>query len=171
MRYLTTTLMVCVLSAITAAAALALPGPAPHPSHQIGVSDHQPSLSAPSALPTRAADGGPLDTTSTSGAVITDQTTRTAGGFVPTTPVPSVTPARIVIADFGFSAVTTAPGATVTVVNNDQVAHSVTDPAGLFDTGIIPPGEQRTFIAPGAPGSYAYLCSVHPSMTGSLTVS
>jgi plastocyanin len=68
--------------------------------------------------------------------------------------------------------ITVAPGATVTWVNNDQAPHTVTatDPAGAFDSGTLQPGQSFsfTFTQPGT--TYAYYCAIHPSMTGTVTV-
>ena len=68
--------------------------------------------------------------------------------------------------------ITVAPGTTVTWVNNDQAPHTVTatDPAGAFDSGTLQPGQSFsfTFTQPGT--TYAYYCAIHPSMTGTVTV-
>lgn len=65
---------------------------------------------------------------------------------------------------------TVAPGATVTVVNNDSAEHSVTaDSGGAFDAEVDGSGT-ITFTAPSAPGSYAYHCKYHPMMHGQLVV-
>lgn len=65
---------------------------------------------------------------------------------------------------------TVAPGATITVRNDDKVEHSVTsDTAGLFDAE-ADGGETTTFTAPTAPGSYPIHCRYHPSMHATLTV-
>jgi plastocyanin len=79
----------------------------------------------------------------------------------------------ITISNFMFSpmALTVSPGATVTVVNKDSVAHTLTGKAGAFDTGDVQPGQSKTFTAPNKAGSYPYLCSIHQYMTGMLTVS
>ncbi len=79
----------------------------------------------------------------------------------------------ITIRNFAFSpsTLTVAPGATVTVTNTDQVAHTVTDPKGAFSTGDIPAGQSKTFTAPNTAGSYPYICSIHQYMSGTLTVS
>ena len=37
-------------------------------------------------------------------------------------------------------------------------------------TGVIGGGESGSLVAPTAPGSYAFFCALHPSMTGTLTV-
>lgn len=63
-----------------------------------------------------------------------------------------------------------APGAPITVVNNDDVPHTVTDPNGAFDTGTIDPGATATFTAPEQPGEYSIICTIHPNMSGSLVV-
>ncbi|RAJ38432.1 plastocyanin [Kitasatospora sp. SolWspMP-SS2h] len=77
------------------------------------------------------------------------------------------------IKDFKFSpgTLTVAPGATVTVTNQDSTTHTLTS-AGqkAFDTGSIAPGATATFTAPDTPGPYPYLCTIHQFMTGTLTV-
>jgi plastocyanin len=67
---------------------------------------------------------------------------------------------------FSFPAANTV---TVTWTNNDSVAHTVTSDASLFDSGSIPPGGtfSRTFPSTGM---FSYHCSIHPSMTGTITV-
>jgi plastocyanin len=80
--------------------------------------------------------------------------------------------ATITIKDFGYTGdLTVEPGAHVTVVNNDSVAHTLTDKTnGLFDTGSISRGGTASFIAPTHPGKYPFGCTLHPEMTGVLTV-
>ena len=75
------------------------------------------------------------------------------------------------ITDFAFTdSPTVAPRTVVTVVNNDGVAHTLTAVDGAFDSGVIGGGSQTALTAPGAPGSYQFFCSIHPSMTGSIAV-
>lgn len=59
-------------------------------------------------------------------------------------------------------------GATVTWVNNDNMAHTV-DLDGLESSGTIAAGDSfsQTFTETG---TYDYLCALHPSMTGTVTV-
>lgn len=75
------------------------------------------------------------------------------------------------IANFAFSpaSVTVKVGQTVTWTNNDSVAHTVTSDDGSFDSGQLSPGAtfKHTF---DKAGQYSYHCSVHPDMTGSVTV-
>ncbi|MFH8568210.1 cupredoxin domain-containing protein [Streptomyces sp. NPDC017993] len=80
---------------------------------------------------------------------------------------------RITIKDFAFGPadLTVRPGAKVTVVNEDSTAHDVTATgAKAFKTGTIGPGRTATFTAPAKSGNYDYLCTIHPSMKGALTV-
>ena len=63
-----------------------------------------------------------------------------------------------------------SPGATITIVNEDTVEHSVTSkPDAGFSTD-VDGGEQKTFTAPTKPGNYPFICKYHPSMLGTLTV-
>lgn len=65
---------------------------------------------------------------------------------------------------------TVAPGAQVTVVNSDDVAHTVTSKVkGQFDVK-VGGNAQTTFNAPTTPGRYPYYCVYHPGMVGVLIV-
>ncbi len=79
--------------------------------------------------------------------------------------------ATVTIKDFAFSGPSSiAPGAKVTVKNEDSEAHTLTaDGAGGFDVK-IDPGASATFTAPSKPGSYPYHCTYHSTMHGTLTV-
>lgn len=80
---------------------------------------------------------------------------------------------RIVIKDFAFmpSTLTVAPGAKVTVANEDSTTHTVTaTDTKSFDTGNIDANRTVTFTAPSKSGTYPYKCTIHPNMKGSLTV-
>jgi plastocyanin len=77
----------------------------------------------------------------------------------------------ITIDNFKFSPSTSrvAAGARVAVANNDSTAHTVTANDGSFDSGTVNPGDSTSFRAPAA-GSYAYHCTIHPFMKGTLIV-
>ncbi|MGH3672983.1 MAG: cupredoxin domain-containing protein [Pseudonocardiaceae bacterium] len=79
----------------------------------------------------------------------------------------------VTIENFAFlpAQVTVPPGATVTVVNKDQVIHTLTANNRAFNTGNVNRGIATTFKAPDQPGTYPFHCSIHPYMTGVLTVS
>ena len=73
------------------------------------------------------------------------------------------------ISDFSFSTPpSVAPGAEVTVVNDDSSFHTVTAADGSFD--VAAPSGTVTFTAPDEPGEYAFACTPHPNMTGTLVV-
>lgn len=88
-----------------------------------------------------------------------------------TSPAPAAGAAKITIADMSFGEpITVAPGAQVSVTNDDSVEHSVTSQtAGQFDVH-IDGNEDGTFTAPSEPGEYAFYCVYHPSMKGTLIV-
>ncbi|ACU72860.1 blue (type 1) copper domain protein [Catenulispora acidiphila DSM 44928] len=80
--------------------------------------------------------------------------------------------AQVVITNFAFSptTLTVTPGETVTVLNKDSTAHTLTATGKAFDTGDITPGKSGSFIAPTIPGTYSYICMIHQFMHGTLTV-
>ncbi len=99
-----------------------------------------------------------------------------AGGAAPAegaAAAPAEAPANPVvrIADFSFSGdLTVTVGQTVTVTNVDGAPHTVTANDGSFDTGDIGGGGTGSFVAPTQPGTYDFICTIHPSMTGQLVV-
>ncbi len=62
-------------------------------------------------------------------------------------------------------------GSRVAWANNDGVVHRLVSvaPAPLFDSGDIAPGATFEFTY-SARGTYAYHCSIHPSMVGTITL-
>ena len=89
----------------------------------------------------------------------------------------AATPARaaqthtVSIVDFSFEPgqLTIAIGDTVTWTNDDGAAHTATATGGAFDSGNIEPGDAFSFTFASA-GEYAYLCTYHPEMTGTIIV-
>ncbi|MEA2420863.1 MAG: hypothetical protein QOE60_3069 [Thermoleophilaceae bacterium] len=77
----------------------------------------------------------------------------------------------VTISDFQFSpaAVTVNVGDTVTWTNNGPTPHSATSSSGVWDTGIMDAGQSgsHTFIEPG---TFAYICTPHPNMHGTVVV-
>jgi plastocyanin len=84
---------------------------------------------------------------------------------------PATAGATITIENMAFGApLTVAPGAEISIANNDTVEHSVTsDTAGAFDQD-VDGHEKATLTAPSQPGEYPFHCSYHPSMKGTLIV-
>ena len=65
--------------------------------------------------------------------------------------------------------ITVAVGDAVTWTNSDQIHHTATADGGSFDTGALSNTESGT-ITFSAAGSFPYHCSIHPNMTGTITV-
>jgi plastocyanin len=78
---------------------------------------------------------------------------------------------EVAIADFAFApaTLTIAAGDTVTWSNEDAVAHTATSTTGAFDSGDLGQGESFSFTF-ATPGTYDYLCTPHPTMTGQIVV-
>ena len=75
------------------------------------------------------------------------------------------------IVDFAFSPepVTVTAGQTVTWTNHDPFAHSIKSSDGSFDSASL--GQGASYSATfSTPGTYAYLCGIHNSMTGTVVV-
>jgi plastocyanin len=78
----------------------------------------------------------------------------------------------VTISNFKFSpgTITVKSGTKVTVANKDSTAHTATsDDGSSFSTGDIDPGSSKTITVSKA-GTYAYHCSIHPFMHGTLVV-
>lgn len=105
------------------------------------------ATAATAATPTVAPTGGSTgaDGTATSGAGI-----------------------RIAGFKFGPPELDIAVGDTVTWTNGDKQAHTATS-SGTFDTGSIAPGSTATATFDTA-GTFAYICSFHPFMKGTIVV-
>ncbi len=95
----------------------------------------------------------------------TPSTTTTTGSAV-TVSIP-VGAAGMTTTAFGTNPLTVAVGTTVTWVNNDSIAHTSTANAGQFNTGVINPGGSAKFQFTTA-GTFAYHCTIHPGMVGTI---
>jgi plastocyanin len=85
-------------------------------------------------------------------------------------PVPAMT---VTIQNFIYhpARFTVSPGATITIINDDQVIHTLTADGGTFNSGDVTNGVPATFQAPKQPGTYPFHDRLRPYMTGILTVS
>ena len=90
----------------------------------------------------------------------------------PSTSGPS-TSSSVAIQDFAFSpaSITVKKGTTVTWTNKDSTTHTVTSTSGpsSFDSGDLATGKSFSHTFDTA-GTYNYKCSIHPNMTGTVTV-
>jgi plastocyanin len=78
---------------------------------------------------------------------------------------------EVVIRAFAFSPATDTvqAGDTVRWSNQDVVPHTATSRIGGFDSGALEAGQDWRYVA-GTPGTYAYECTLHPTMRGTLVV-
>lgn len=77
----------------------------------------------------------------------------------------------VTIADFQFTpgTITIHVGDTVTWVNNGPSAHTATANDGSFNTGVLQKGHSGSHTFTKA-GTFAYICSIHPFMHGTVVV-
>jgi plastocyanin len=73
--------------------------------------------------------------------------------------------------DFMFApaALTVAAGSTVTWTNRDEEPHTVVSDSGLFRSPALDTNESFSFRF-DKPGTYRYLCTIHPRMVGTIVV-
>jgi plastocyanin len=92
-------------------------------------------------------------------------------GGMPTAGEGSVSTSAVEIKDFAFNpaTVTVSAGTTVTWTNQDLAPHTATAEDGSFDTGRLNQGESGS-VTFDQPGTYAYVCTFHPSMKGTVVV-
>lgn len=103
----------------------------------------------------------PSETTSETIAAPAASEPATAAGDSPT----------ISIEGFAFSSLDpVAPGTEIAVTNLDGTQHTLTADDGSFHTGGVDGGTTTSIIAPDADGIYTFVCNIHPTMSGSLTV-
>ena len=70
---------------------------------------------------------------------------------------------------FTPDALSVTAGTTVTWMNTDSIAHTSTSDAPGWNSGTVAPGGQFS-AAFQTPGTFAYHCSIHPGMVGSVVV-
>jgi plastocyanin len=85
---------------------------------------------------------------------------------------PQVQAGAVTIAKFAFApaSLTVSPGQSITWTNTDPVAHTATSDDNLWDSGGLPPPNGSFSTMFSEPGTYAYHCSIHPFMRGTIVV-
>ena len=76
--------------------------------------------------------------------------------------------------EFNPESIAIKSGTTITWVNLDIVAHTVDsgtheNPADLFESGSLKQNETFSYTF-NEPGTFTYTCRIHPSMSGTITV-
>ena len=115
--------------------------------------------------------GGGGDTTATESTAESSPETGASGGSAPASSGDAVRSAKVEIANFAYEPdpVTIEEGGKVIWINRDSAPHTATAEDGSFDTGTLEEGKLKseTFKEPG---TYAYVCSIHPQMHGTVEV-
>jgi plastocyanin len=77
----------------------------------------------------------------------------------------------VTIKDFKYApaSISVSVGDSITWTNQDIAPHTATASDGSFDTGSLSKGKSGTVTLSKA-GTFAYICSIHPSMKGTVTV-
>jgi plastocyanin len=77
----------------------------------------------------------------------------------------------VTIADFQFTpaSITIHVGDTVTWTNHGPSAHTATANNGSFNTGVLQKGQSASHTF-NTPGTFTYICSIHPFMHGTVVV-
>ncbi|HEX3175018.1 MAG TPA: plastocyanin/azurin family copper-binding protein [Solirubrobacterales bacterium] len=100
-----------------------------------------------------------------------DGTTAESGEDTTAPSEDAVRAAKVEIDDFAYEPdpVTVEEGGKVIWLNRDAAPHTATAEDGSFDTGTLAEGKLKseTFKQPG---TYAYICSIHPQMHGTVEV-
>ena len=76
------------------------------------------------------------------------------------------------IVNFTLEDLTVSAGTAITWTNQDSAGHTSTATLASslsWDSGRLRTGETFSFTLT-EPGTYGYLCTIHPSMTGTITV-
>lgn len=94
-----------------------------------------------------------------------------AAAVSPTAAVPAPRTHTVTIdaSRFTPARLTVAPGDTIVWRNADMFPHTATSTVGVFDSKEVAPGKSWAFVAKKK-GVLDYLCTLHPSMKGSVRV-
>ncbi len=102
--------------------------------------------------------------------------TKTTTPTSPTTPTTPATPAAVVTSSVSMKSrafsppnIQVAPSAVVTWTNDDNFNHNVTFSGAVGNIGDFSTGA-KTLTMPAAPGTYAYTCTLHGGMSGTVVV-
>lgn len=136
-----------------------------------GCMQSQPTASEPTTQPTTTLFIPP---TTIMHFTTTHLPSTTASTTQPSTTTPPTTFAQstsISIQNFAFSpsSLSISVGTKVTWNNMGSAPHTVTSDSGAFSSSTLSQGQSFTFTFT-QPGTYAYHCSIHPSMTSTIIV-
>ena len=92
-----------------------------------------------------------------------------AVGAATAPPKPVKHPVTMEAVAFQPADLTVSAGDTIVWTNNDPFPHTVTAKSGIFDSKPLPAGKAWTYRAQKK-GDYPYVCTLHPTMTGTIHV-
>lgn len=142
-----------------------------------------PALVLCLAIGVGAAGCGDDDGDDTGSATVTETTEATteagddsvsgddSGGSAPAPSGDAARSEKVEIVDFAYDPdpVTIEEGGKVIWQNEDSAPHTATADDGSFDTGTLDEGKRGSATFKEA-GTYSYICSIHPDMTGTVEV-
>ncbi|HEX9084385.1 MAG TPA: plastocyanin/azurin family copper-binding protein [Gemmatimonadaceae bacterium] len=98
----------------------------------------------------------------------------TYGGVTgpPQDPGPPVMTTSVSLRNIAFNPgrIQVAPGATVEFTNNDGITHNITFSSNAITGATDFATGSRAVVMPTTPGTYAYHCTIHAGMAGTVTV-
>lgn len=103
--------------------------------------------------------------------VVACDSSSSGGGYSTPASTPATGSSQITINNFAFSPanLTVRVGQRVTVTNKDSTPHTWTANDHSFDSGNLNTDASFSFVFSKA-GTFGYICSIHPFMTGTVTV-
>jgi plastocyanin len=116
-------------------------------------------------------DTGSATVTETTGTTTEAGDDSATGGNASAPSGAAVRSAKVEIEDFAYNPdpVTIEEGGKVIWINRDSAPHTATAEDGSFDTGTLEEGKLKSENFKEA-GTYAYICSIHPDMQGTVEV-
>jgi plastocyanin len=85
--------------------------------------------------------------------------------------LPPAAPADVTITGFAFgpAKLSGQSGKPVTWLNQDDSPHMIVVPSAKLATGMLAKGQSGALTF-GTPGTYDYICGLHPAMKGSVEI-
>ena len=110
------------------------------------------------------------ETTTTTSAATTTAVAPTTGAPITEAPTTTSGGGAINIANFTFNPgnITVAVGTTLTWTNGDGPSHTTTSDEEGWDSGVLASGDSFELVF-DTPGVFTYHCSIHPSMSATVT--
>ena len=97
-------------------------------------------------------------------------TTPVAPTAAPTAASPVASGPELRVSGYHFPALSVMPGARIALIDLDGEPHTVSATGGAFTSRSFDSSRPGLLVAPTKPGSYAFICTIHPTMHGTLVV-